>query len=65
MKKNIGSKDRVIRLVAGSIIILSGLYYQSWWGALGLIPIATAFIHWCPVYVPFGISTCKYDPEKD
>jgi len=65
MKKNIGSKDRAVRLFAGLIIIFAGLYYQSWWGALGLVPVITALIHWCPLYVPFRINTCKYGPGKD
>ncbi len=64
MKENVGSKDRAIRLIAGAIVILSGLYYQSWWGALGLVPIVTALINWCPLYTLLGINTCRYDPDQ-
>ncbi|MGD1990412.1 MAG: DUF2892 domain-containing protein [Chromatiales bacterium] len=57
--KNVGSADRVIRLLLGLVIIGVGFYYQSWWGAIGIVPIFTALIGWCPAYLPFGISTCS------
>ncbi|MGD2082509.1 MAG: DUF2892 domain-containing protein [Chromatiales bacterium] len=57
MTRNIGSVDRVIRILAGLALIGWGLWAQSWWGAIGVIPLATAFIGWCPAYAPFGIST--------
>jgi hypothetical protein len=59
MKKNIGSADKTIRVVGGLLIIFIGIYLKSWWGLVGLLPIATATMGWCPAYVPFGISTCK------
>ncbi len=59
MKKNIGITDRWIRIVAGLAIGAAGLYFQSWWGAIGVIPLFTASIGWCPAYLPFGISSCK------
>jgi hypothetical protein len=57
--KNVGSADRVIRLVLGLVIIGVGFFYQSWWGAIGIVPVFTAIIGWCPAYLPFGISTCS------
>lgn len=57
MKTNVGSSDRVIRFILGIVIILIGLYYKSWWGVIGVIPLFTAFVKWCPLYLPFGIST--------
>jgi hypothetical protein len=57
--KNVGSADRVIRLILGLVIIGIGYYYQSWWGAIGIVPIFTALIGWCPAYLPFGINTCS------
>ncbi|WP_137223313.1 MULTISPECIES: DUF2892 domain-containing protein [Shewanella] len=59
MKCNIGKTDRIIRVILGVCVIAVGVYYQSWWGAVGIIPILTAAIGWCPAYVPFGISSCK------
>ncbi len=59
MKKNIGSADKVIRIILGLVIIILGFMYQSWWGAIGLVPLLTAFVGVCPAYLPFGISTNK------
>jgi len=60
MMCNIGKTDRIIRLVLGVVIIGLGVMYNSWWGAIGLIPIITALIGWCALYSIFGINTgCK------
>lgn len=59
MQRNVGNIDRVIRLVAGLVVILLGLYFGSWWGLIGLVLLATAAIGWCPLYVPLGLSTCS------
>ena len=60
MKKNIGSAERIIRGLAGlGIISLVFVGPHSPWGYLGVIPLATAFIGWCPPYALLGISTCK------
>jgi len=62
MKSNIGTTDRIIRLLAGLAIAAIGIYYHSWWGILAILPLFTAAIRWCPAYLPFGISTkCKSD----
>jgi Inner membrane protein YgaP-like, transmembrane domain len=58
-----GKSDKSFRLVLGSIIMVLGIYFQSWWGAIGLIPILTSVINWCPLYLPFGISTIS--KQKD
>jgi hypothetical protein len=57
MKHNIGSVDRVIRVVIGLAIIVAGVLAKSWWGLLGILPLLTAVVRWCPAYLPFGIST--------
>ena len=59
MQCNVGKTDRMIRIVAGVAIVAAGFYYQSWWGAVGLIPIATGVLRWCPPYNLLGISTVK------
>ncbi len=59
MKCNVGGTDRMIRIVAGVIIILLGFYFQSWWGVVGIVPILTGALRWCPAYIPFGFSTCE------
>lgn len=58
MQQNVGKTDKTVRIIAGLVIIVAGLAFQSWWAVIGLIPIATAFMGWCPAYVPLGISTC-------
>lgn len=58
MKKNIGTTDKVIRFVIGLGIAAAGIYFQSWWGLLAIIPIATALISFCGLYTLLGISTC-------
>lgn len=57
MQINVGKTDRIVRIVAGIVIILLGLVYQSWWGVIGLIPLATGLLRWCPAYLPFGFSS--------
>lgn len=59
MKTNVGNADRIVRIVLGLIIIGAGVYFKSWWGAIGVVPLGTAAIGWCPAYLPFGLSTCK------
>ena len=58
MKKNVGGIDRAFRAFIGLAVIALGVYFKSWWGALGFIPLFTAVFQWCPTYVPFGVSTC-------
>lgn len=65
MKKNVGTIDRTIRAVIGVLIIGIGVYYQSWWGLIGLIPLATAAIGWCPPYAALGVSTCSLKDKQD
>ena len=64
MKVNIGTADRVVRVIAGLAIIGVGIYARSWWGLIGLAPLLTAAIRFCPAYVPFGFSTCKVATEN-
>ena len=59
MQKNVGQTDRIIRIVVGVVILLLGVVFKSWWGLIGVIPLATGILRWCPAYLPFGISTCK------
>lgn len=64
MKKNIGKIDMIIRIVIGLAIGAVGYYYQSWFGLIGIIPLATAFIGFCPAYTLFNCSTCKKEEVK-
>jgi hypothetical protein len=75
MKQNVHNVERVVRVIAGlAIISLVFIGPQSNWGWLGVIPLATGIIGWCPIplatgiigwcppYAIFGFSTCK-NPE--
>lgn len=60
MKRNIGGAERIIRIIAGAAIIaLAFVGPQSPWAYLGIIPLATGLMGWCPPYALFGISTCR------
>ena len=59
MTINMGRTDRTIRIILGLAIVAAGIYFKSWWGAVGIIPVVTSAFSWCPAYVPFGLSTCK------
>jgi len=59
MKHNLGTADRIVRAVLGLAAGAAGLYYQSWFGLIGLVFLGTALIGWCPAYLPFGLSTCR------
>lgn len=59
MKMNVGKTDKSIRIILGAVIAIAGIYYQSLWGLVAIVPFATAFTGFCPVYSLFGINTCK------
>ena len=57
MTCNMGKGDRIFRGILGIVILGAGLFFQNWWGLIGLIPLITSIVAWCPAYVPFGLST--------
>lgn len=60
MKTNIGGMERVARILVGAILVgLAATGTVSWWGWLGLIPMATGLVGWCPPYAMLGINTCS------
>ena len=64
MKINVGKPDRTVRIIVGIIILAAGYYYQSWWGAIGAVPLLTGIFNFCPAYVPFKISTAKKEATE-
>lgn len=59
MKCNVGKTDRTLRILAGLAIIGAGIATQNWWGAIGIVPLLTGILRWCPAYIPLRISTQK------
>jgi hypothetical protein len=60
MTKNVGGIDKILRIVVGLALIGATLAgYLPVWGWIGVVPLATGILGWCPAYVPFGLKTCK------
>lgn len=64
MNANVGTIDRVLRIVVGLALIAVALgffgpAYQTVWGWIGVIPLATGLVSWCPAYTILGIRTSK------
>jgi hypothetical protein len=60
IKPNLGSIDRTIRILAGiGLVALVFVGPQTPWGFLGLVPLLTGVIGFCPAYCPLGLSTCR------
>lgn len=60
MTRNEGQTDRLLRIVAGLVLLglaVTGQYTPWTW--IGVVPLLTGLIGWCPAYSLFGISTCK------
>ncbi|MEO6126753.1 MAG: DUF2892 domain-containing protein [Ferruginibacter sp.] len=57
MKSNIGATDKSIRLLLALIIAVTGIFFESWWGLLAIVPLLTEALSFCPLYKIFGIST--------
>ena len=64
MIANVGGIDRVLRIVAGLVIL--SLYFvlegaNRWLALVGLLPLVTGVIGWCPAYLPFRINTSRVE----
>jgi len=63
--QNVGGIDRALRIIIG-LVLLSLVFVgpQTAWGWVGIVPLATGLIGWCPPYSLFGFNTCSV-PKKD
>ncbi|TXI66455.1 MAG: DUF2892 domain-containing protein [Limnohabitans sp.] len=60
MKSNVGGIDRIARIAIGAVlVILAAIGKVGVWGWIGLLPLATGALGWCPPYSLLGINTCK------
>ncbi|MFA7438808.1 DUF2892 domain-containing protein [Castellaniella sp.] len=65
MKINVGTIDRILRLIVGLVlIVLAAMGTIGWWGWLGIIPVATALFRFCPLYAILGIRTCPLKTSR-
>ena len=65
MKINVGSADRILRIVAGLVLIaLAATGTVGWWGWLGVIPLLTGVVRICPLYSLVGMNTCPMKARK-
>ena len=63
-EKNMGGIDRLIRLVVGLLLLaLMALNVIGVWGWLGVIPLVTGILGFCPAYKPFGLNTCPLEKK--
>jgi DUF2892 family protein len=61
LKTNVGTLDRVLRIGLGIALLawmLAGEGDARWWGAIGLIPLVTGMLGFCPLYRLLGLRTC-------
>ncbi len=64
MKFNVGTIDRVLRVVAGvALIALAATGTVGLWGYIGVVPLATGLFKFCPAYAIFGLSTCPMEKK--
>ncbi len=60
MKFNVGTIDRVLRVIAGvALITLAATGTVGLWGYIGVVPLATGLFKFCPAYVLLGVNTCS------
>jgi len=60
MQANVGPIDKTLRIIVGLILIsLVFVGPRTPWGWVGVIPLVTALVSWCPLYRLLGINTCR------
>lgn len=65
MKSNVGGIDRILRVLVGLVLIaLAATNTIGWWGWLGVIPLLTGLVSFCPLYTLLGLNTCPIKRSK-
>lgn len=60
MKQNVGGIDRILRIILGAALVaLAATGMVGLWGYIGVVPLLTGVLGWCPPYALFGFSTCS------
>ena len=58
MKANVGGIDKILRIVVGLALIAWAILGGPVWAWIGVVPLATGVMGWCPAYTLLGIKTC-------
>lgn len=59
MKSNVGGIDKILRIVAGLVlIVLAVMSIGAPWTYIGVVPLVTGLMGWCPAYTLLGMNTC-------
>ena len=67
MKSNVGSVDRILRIVVGLGLVSLFFVFEGaakWWGLVGLVPLGTGLIGTCPLYSMLGLNTCPIEARQ-
>ena len=64
MNCNVGKTDRVVRLTLAAGMILYGQITNNYWGLLGIIPMVTGVLNFCPLYKVLGLSTWHGETKR-
>lgn len=67
MVRNVGGLDRALRIAVGLALLSLVLVLQGearWFGLIGIVPLATGLMRWCPAYTLVGINTCPMTPRN-
>ena len=60
MQANVGGMDKIVRIVVGlALLATTVIGPKTLWGLVGIVPLATAFMNFCPAYTLLGVNTCK------
>ncbi|MFW9604992.1 MAG: DUF2892 domain-containing protein [Pseudomonas sp.] len=64
MQKNVGGIDKIARLLVGIALITWAVFGGPIWAWIGVIPLATGLLNWCPIYPLLKINTCPVNKRK-
>jgi Protein of unknown function (DUF2892) len=64
MSTNVGTVDRALRVIAGLVLLALAVFGGQWWGWIGVVPLLTALVGFCPAYRLIGLSTCPVAPKQ-
>ena len=65
LKQNVGTADQWLRIIVGFVLlVLAGTGTVGAWGYIGIVPLVTGALRFCPLYGLLGIRTCPANPQK-